>query len=121
MFYYMSPEIGWWPVVAVMQQVVELETETKHAVVIDPMGWPDYSVVEVDLVDHLDSTPFVPCISLRDDWFVSYKSLAKKIKKKSLVKTSGDWFFSMLYITDYIQWAIKDSLPDDDYKVRGVW
>lgn len=38
MFYYMSPEIGWWPVVAVMQQVVELETETKHAVVIDPMG-----------------------------------------------------------------------------------
>lgn len=30
----------------------------------------------MDLADHLDSIPFVPCISLRDDWFVSYKSLA---------------------------------------------
>lgn len=63
-----------------MQQVVELGIETKHAVVTDPMEWPDYLVVEADLVDRLDSTPFVPYISLRDDWFVSYKSLAKKIQ-----------------------------------------
>lgn len=50
----------------------------------------------MDLVVHLDSTPFVPCINLRDDWFASYKSLAKKIEKKHLVKTSGDFPLSII-------------------------
>lgn len=65
------------------QLVVELGTETKLVAAIDqsdPMEQPDCSVVEVDSADHLDSIPFVPCISLRDDWFASYKSLAKKEK-----------------------------------------
>jgi len=76
-----------------MRQVVELETETKHAVVTDLMEWPDYLVVEADLEDRLDSILFVPYISLRDDWFVSYKSLAKKYKTKYHIETLIGYIF----------------------------
>lgn len=41
----------------------------------------------MDSVDHLDSIPFVPCINLKDDWFVSYKSLAKKEKYINMCQT----------------------------------
>lgn len=77
-----------------MQQVVELGIETKHAVVIDPMVWPDYLAVEVDLVDHLGSILFVRYISWRDGWFVMYKSLAVK-ENKHFVDVA-DWYLNTL-------------------------
>lgn len=56
----------------------------------------------MDLVDHLDSILFVPCISLKDDWFASYKSLAKKEKYiKHFVNTSTyDFNFFKLKTTN---------------------
>lgn len=33
----------------------------------------------MDLAGRLDSTPFALCTGLKDDWFASYKSSAKRI------------------------------------------
>lgn len=56
-------------------------------------------------MDHLDSTPFVPYISLRDDWFVSYKNLTdddckvhEVLQEKNIVG----------YIVD-IAWVLENS------------